>query len=102
MIHRNDHDAALSRISALEHELATAEENSERDGRRIAVLEYALAERRRHEPGRARSPKPPPTAPRHRAFEPIDERTIRGPVVSFAAAIGAFAALVIGAIALLV
>lgn len=88
---RNDHDAAIARIAALEQDLAVArdaaQEKSERDARRIAMLQRELDDLRRHEPlapRRARSPStraaPSPSAP----LPPIDELATRGPPVSFA------------------
>lgn len=94
MSFRDDHDAAISRIAALEHELATAREDareqSERERGRIAMLEREIAELRRGEPPpprRARPPSAPPVAkaqpaqPKERLAR-IDELSQRGPAVS--------------------
>jgi hypothetical protein len=82
---RNDHEAAISRIAALEHELAAAQdqarEKSQRDRERIAMLEREIADLRRVEPSaprRARTPSAPP-AP---AAVPIDELATKGPPIS--------------------
>jgi hypothetical protein len=61
---RDDHDAAISRIDALERELADAREHarekSARDDRRIAMLERELADLRRtgNAPRRKSAPQP--------------------------------------------
>ncbi len=100
MSYRNDHDAALSRIDALEHELAGALEQERkravRDGERIAMLERELADLRRHEPEVPRSSSPPartlelptsaepPRRPARRAaIDELDASAYaRGPAVS--------------------
>ena len=84
---RNDHDAAISRIAALEHELATAQdearEKSQRDRERISMLEREIAELRRMEPGASRRARTPSTPPVPRAaMEPIDELATKGPPIS--------------------
>ena len=92
---RDDHDAAISRIAALEHELAQARdearEQSERERGRIAMLEREIAELRRGEPPpprRARTPSTPPVVkalpaqPANERLARIDELPQRGPAVS--------------------
>lgn len=89
---RNDHDAAIARIIALEHELAAArdaaQEKSERDRGRISMLERELGELRRREPPAPRRARPPSTPPAPRPVAatdpPIDELATRGPPVSLA------------------
>lgn len=85
--YRDDHDAAISRIAALEQELAAAEgvaqARSDRDERRIAMLERELADLRRHEPTTPRRARPPSTPPVPRAARTaIDELALRGPSIS--------------------
>ena len=87
---RDDHDAAISRIAALEHELAAAHEDarekSQRDRDRIAMLEREIDELRRKEPTAPRRAHPPSTPPTKlsvsTAAEPIDELATQGPAVS--------------------
>lgn len=94
MSFRDDHDAALARITALEHELAHAGAQARRDSARIAMLERELAELRRGAPAPDRSapqvPRAPPSrgaappdagAPRH---APADLGDGRGPRISHA------------------
>jgi hypothetical protein len=84
---RNDHDAAISRIAALERELAgerdAAQQKSDRDSRRIAMLEREIADLRRHEPSAPRRARAPSTPPAPAA--PVDELDTRGPPIQLAA-----------------
>ena len=90
--YRNDHDAALARIDALEQELAgareDAQEKSARDHDRIAMLEREIADLRR---GKEPAPRPPPivdavvTSPKHvdvRVDDPLPIPPDRGPAIS--------------------
>ena len=94
MSFRDDHDAAISRIAALEHELeearAEAREQSERERGRIAMLEREIADLRRGEPPPPRRARPPSTPPVVKAApaQPIDELATRGPAVSGFALVG--------------
>jgi hypothetical protein len=74
--YRNDHDAAISRIGVLEHELATSRDQATRDQRAIAMLQRELAEQRRQRdpPIPRRTPPPPdrldPAVPSARTLAP--------------------------------
>jgi hypothetical protein len=102
---RNDHDAAISRIAALEQELAdarqAAQEESQRDDVRIGMLEREIADLTRHTPTaprRARSPSTPGAA-KPRPGAPIDELSQRGPAISrgWVVILGLFALVVLWA-----
>jgi hypothetical protein len=85
---RDDHDAAISRIAALEHELSAARddarEKSQRDRARIAMLEREIDELRHKEPGTPRRAPPPstPPAPKVAPAASVDELAHRGPAIS--------------------
>jgi len=104
--YRNDHDAALSRIDALEQELAATRDETARDHERIAMLERELAERQRREPGnKPRAPRrsqPPRVLPSPSMQPPtvtsIDELDHRGPEIS-RVALALLVGLAVGAIA---
>jgi hypothetical protein len=101
---RDNHDAAISRIAALEHELAdarhAAQEKSERDERRIGMLEREIADLRRHAPPAQRRARPPSTpgatTPRSEA---VAELAQQGPAISrgWLAILGLFALVVLWA-----
>jgi hypothetical protein len=79
---RDDNDAAIARIGALEQELALAQETSELDAQRIGMLEREIA-----------------TKGRRRAPTPVDERSQRRPEIArgWVVVLGLFALIVMWA-----
>ena len=61
MAYRDDHDAALARADALDRELTSAQQEIERDEKRIADLERQLREARAKVP-KQKPPRPQPAA----------------------------------------
>ena len=89
---RDDHDAAIHRIDALEHQLAEernrARDRAEHDARVIAMLRRAAADRERYRV----EPSPAVPAKLTEPAEPIDELDAgplggRGPAVSRSAVV---------------